>query len=142
MVNQIFHGKNLTLIDEVKPESLEDLLKSMEHKLLFRILVDGNVAGIEDLESFGFVPEKDMEIQLVIDRFSYQADESLLRPTTRNEDSFRISLAVLSFLRENKLQKETLEDLIGFELNLHGKHDFTLTELRRLELYTNLKFLV
>ena len=75
-------------------------------------------------------------------RIAYQADESLLRPTTRNEDSFRISLAVLSFLRENKLQKETLEDFIGFELNLHGKHDFTLTELRRLELYTNLKFLV
>lgn len=75
-------------------------------------------------------------------RIAYQVDESLLRTTARNEDSFRISLAVLSFLRENKLQKETLEDFIGFELNLHGKHDFTLTELRKLELYTNLKFLV
>lgn len=75
-------------------------------------------------------------------RIAHQPDESFLKPTVRNEDSFRISLAVLSFLRANKLQKETLEDLIGFELDLHGKHDFTLTELRRLELYTNLKFLV
>ena len=44
-----------------------------------RLEVNGNVAGIEDLESFGFVPEADMEIQLVIDRFSYENDESFLQ---------------------------------------------------------------
>lgn len=44
-----------------------------------RLEVNGNVAGIEDLESFGFVPEPDMEIQLVIDRFSYEENESFLQ---------------------------------------------------------------
>lgn len=44
-----------------------------------RLEVNGNVAGIEDLESFGFTPEKNMEIQLVIDRFSYEEDESFLQ---------------------------------------------------------------
>ena len=44
-----------------------------------RLEVNGNVAGIEDLESFGFVPEKNMEIQLVLDRFSYENDESFLQ---------------------------------------------------------------
>ena len=44
-----------------------------------RLEVGGNVAGIEDLESFGFVPEKDTKINLVIDRFSYEEDESFLQ---------------------------------------------------------------
>ncbi len=34
-----------------------------------RLEVNGNVAGIEDLESFGFTPEKGMIINLVIDGF-------------------------------------------------------------------------
>jgi excinuclease ABC subunit A len=41
-----------------------------------RLEINGNVAGIEDLESFGFTPEKGMKINLVIDRFSYEEDES------------------------------------------------------------------
>ena len=40
---------------------------------------NGNVANIEDLESFGFVPEESMEINLVIDRFSYENDEQFLQ---------------------------------------------------------------
>ena len=55
------------------------------------------------------------------------------------KDSVRISLYVLSFLRENSLKKETLEELVGFDLNLKGSHNFTLSELKKLELYTNLK---
>lgn len=44
-----------------------------------RLEVNGNLATIEDLESFGFVPEKDMKIELVIDRFSYEEDEHFLQ---------------------------------------------------------------
>jgi excinuclease ABC subunit A len=44
-----------------------------------RLEINGNVAGIEDLESFGFTPEKGMKINLVIDRFSYEEDESFLQ---------------------------------------------------------------
>ena len=54
-------------------------LKTLKISGFTRLEVNGNVAGIEDLESFGFVPEKDMEIQLVIDRFSYEEDESFLQ---------------------------------------------------------------
>ena len=54
------------------------------------------------------------------------------------KDSVRISLYVLSFLRENNLKKETLEELLGFDLNLKGSHNFTLSELKSLEIYTNL----
>ena len=54
------------------------------------------------------------------------------------KESARISLYVLSFLRENSLKKETLEELVGFDLNLKGSHNFTLSELKSLEIYTNL----
>ena len=54
------------------------------------------------------------------------------------KDSARISLYVLSFLRENSLKKETLEELLGFDLNLKGSYNFTLSELKSLEIYTNL----
>ena len=38
----------------------------------------------------------------------------------------------------NIMKKETLEELLGFDLNLKGSHNFTLSELKKLELYTNL----
>ena len=60
-------------------DTFEDTLKSLKLIGFTRLEVNGNVAGIEDLESFGFVPEKDMEIHLVIDRFSYDEDESFLQ---------------------------------------------------------------
>lgn len=60
-------------------ENFTELLKTLKLTGFTRLEVNGNVAGIEDLESFGFVPEKGMEIQLVIDRFSYEEDESFLQ---------------------------------------------------------------
>ncbi len=53
-----------------------------------RLEVAGNVAGIEDLESFGFVPQEGTIINLVIDRFSYEDDESFLQ---RLADSVQIA---------------------------------------------------
>ena len=55
------------------------------------------------------------------------------------KESARISFFILSFLRENNMKKETLEELLGFDLNLKGSHNFTLGELKKLELYINLK---
>ncbi|MBF8455958.1 excinuclease ABC subunit UvrA [Kaistella sp. G5-32] len=60
-------------------ENFTELLKTLKLTGFTRLEVNGNVAGIEDLESFGFIPEKEMEIQLVIDRFSYEEDESFLQ---------------------------------------------------------------
>ncbi len=54
-------------------------LKTLKVSGFTRLEVNGNIAGIEDLESFGFIPEKDMEIHLVIDRFRYEEDESFLQ---------------------------------------------------------------
>ena len=60
-------------------ENFTELLKTLKLTGFTRLEVNGNVAGIEDLESFGFLPEKNMEIQLVIDRFRYEEDESFLQ---------------------------------------------------------------
>jgi excinuclease ABC subunit A len=40
-----------------------------------KLEIQGQLTNIEDLESFGFVPEAGTEIGLVIDRFVYSADE-------------------------------------------------------------------
>lgn len=60
-------------------EKFQELLNTLKVSGFTKLEVNGNVAGIEDLESFGFVPEKDMKIFLVIDRFRYQEDESFLQ---------------------------------------------------------------
>ena len=57
------------------------------------------------------------------------------------KSSCNISISVLSFLRENRMQKEVLEDLVGFELDLTGKHDWKLSEIKRLEKQLNKKLL-
>ena len=74
-------GKTFLLRAPLKFEvsKFSELMKTLKLSGFTRIEVNGNVAGIEDLESFGFVPEKEMEIQLVIDRFSYEEDESFLQ---------------------------------------------------------------
>ncbi|MFB9119709.1 excinuclease ABC subunit UvrA [Bergeyella porcorum] len=55
------------------------LLNQLKVSGFTRLEINGNIAGIEDLESFGFVPENDMDIHLIIDRFSYEEDESFLQ---------------------------------------------------------------
>lgn len=65
------------LIFEV--EKFKEQLKILKMAGFTRLEVAGNVVGIEDLESFGFIPEKDAVINLVIDRFSYEEDENFLQ---------------------------------------------------------------
>ena len=83
VINFIKENENQTFLlrsplnFEVKEFS--ELLKTLKVSGFTRLEVNGIVAGIEDLESFGFAPEKDMEINLVIDRFSYQYNESFLQ---------------------------------------------------------------
>ncbi|WP_187478001.1 excinuclease ABC subunit UvrA [Amniculibacterium sp. G2-70] len=54
-------------------------LKTLKLSGFTRLEINGNVASIEDLESFGFSPTEDMDIHLVIDRFTYEEDESFLQ---------------------------------------------------------------
>ena len=44
-----------------------------------RLEINGNIASIEDLESFGFVPDPSMTVNLVIDRFVLEDDESFFQ---------------------------------------------------------------
>ena len=64
---------------EFEVENFSETLNTLKLSGFNRLSVNGNVAGIEDLESFGFVPEKEMEIHLVIDRFCYEDDENFLQ---------------------------------------------------------------
>ncbi|MDO5615081.1 MAG: excinuclease ABC subunit UvrA [Cruoricaptor ignavus] len=59
--------------------NFSELLNKLKVSGFTRLEINGNIAGIEDLQSFGFAPEQDMEIHLVIDRFSYHEDESFLQ---------------------------------------------------------------
>ena len=60
-------------------DQFSEQLKTLKLSGFTRLEINNNIANIEDLESFGFVPEADMEIHLVIDRFSYEEDESFLQ---------------------------------------------------------------
>ena len=60
-------------------ENFKEQLKILKMAGFTRLEVAGNVVGIEDLESFGFVPEKEAVINLVIDRFTYEDDENFLQ---------------------------------------------------------------
>lgn len=43
---KLFHRKNPDLIDEVNPESLEDLKEAMDNALIYQILIDNKTAGM------------------------------------------------------------------------------------------------
>ena len=93
-----------------------------------------------------FKKQKEETIGQWLKRTAYQGNNDLLsewRWRERNEywleDAQKIAVSVLIFLRENKIEKETFEDLCGFELNLKGSHNWKLSEIRKLELLLNKK---
>lgn len=92
VVNFISHhpGQTFLLRAPLKfaVENFSQTLNALKISGFTKLEVNGNVAGIEDLESFGFVPEQNMDIHLVIDRFSYEDDESFLQ---RLADSVQMS---------------------------------------------------
>lgn len=57
------------------PQTFANTLKTLKVSGFTRLEVSGNIVGIEDLESFGFIPEEEMEIHLLIDRFIYEEDD-------------------------------------------------------------------
>lgn len=60
-------------------EKFAEQLKILKMAGFTRLEIGGNVVAIQDLESFGFVPEEAATINLVIDRFQYEEDENFLR---------------------------------------------------------------
>jgi len=57
------------------------------------------------------------------------------------DDAFKISFSIYSFMKENNIGKETFEELTSFEVDLSGSYDWTLSEIRKLELIMNIKLL-
>lgn len=95
-----------------------------------------------------FKKQKDENTKNWLKRISYLPKDDLLgniswRKINKNwiEHSCKISISILSFLRENEMEKTTLEDLLGFELNLKGEYDWRLSEISKLELILNKKLL-
>lgn len=57
------------------------------------------------------------------------------------EDGFSICVSILRYLRENNDHLSNLETKCGFKIDLHGKHDWKLSEIKKIELVTGLKLL-
>ncbi|OPB84867.1 excinuclease ABC subunit UvrA [Elizabethkingia ursingii] len=107
-------------------ENFAEQLKTLKLQGFTRLEIGGNVASIEDLESFGFEPETGTEIFLVIDRFKYEDDETFLQ---RLADSIQMAFyegkgycsiknADNEKIREfsNKFE---LDDIVFNEPNIH-----------------------
>jgi hypothetical protein len=84
-----------------------------------------------------FKRQKEETIGQWLKRTAYQSEGFHKREHT--DDSIKIAVSVLSFLRENKLEKEEFEDLVGFEVDLHGQFDYTISQIRKIETIINRK---
>lgn len=83
-------GKNYILRAPLfhENEDFKTILNKLKLSGFTRLEINGNLAQIEDLETYNFTPEKEMEIHIIIDRFSYENDKSFLQ---RLADSIQIA---------------------------------------------------
>lgn len=51
------------------------------------------------------------------------------------QESFHFCFSVLTFLRQNNLSKEQMEDELGMELDLSGSYDFRMSEVQKIKQY-------
>lgn len=104
----------------------KEVINILKTSGFIRLEVNGNLVEIADLESFGFTPEAGMDIQLVIDRFIYEADEGFLQ---RLADSIQIAFyeghghCSLKNINDGKIRyfsnKFELDDKEFLEPNIH-----------------------
>ena len=52
-----------------------------------------------------------------------------------NKESSNFCLSVLSFLRENKIKKEKMEDDLNMEIDLSSSYDYRMSELVKIKKY-------
>lgn len=82
-------GKYLLLSPlEVQGRDFSELLKLLKGQGYVRLEIGGKVVTMEDLESFGFTPEPEVDILLVVERFSVEHNEEALQ---RFADSVQIA---------------------------------------------------
>jgi hypothetical protein len=84
-----------------------------------------------------FKRQKEETIGQWLKRTAYQGEGFPKREHT--DDSIKIAVSVLLFLRENNIEKEDFEDLVGFEVDLHGQFDYTISQIRKIELIIDKK---
>ena len=53
----------------------------------------------------------------------------------QTDKSIKYWISVLSFLRENKISKEQMEDDLNMELDLSGSYDFRMSETEKIKNY-------
>jgi Zn-finger domain-containing protein len=87
-----------------------------------------------------FNKSKEETIEQWVGRIAYQR-ENVSKRVRATEECVDIALAVLSFLRRNKIKKEDLEEQLNFELDLSGSYDWRLSEIRKIEEITKLELL-
>lgn len=61
---------------EETQKNFKEQLHTLKISGFNRLEINDNIVEIQDLESFGFTPEKEMRIHLVIDRFTFEEDEN------------------------------------------------------------------
>ncbi len=82
-------GKYLLLAPlDLKNKDFKSALNILKGQGYVRLEVGGNVVTIEDLESFGFSPDENTKINLVIERFAVEHEEEFLH---RFADSVQIA---------------------------------------------------
>lgn len=82
-------GKFLLLSPlDFKNKDFKSLLQVLKSQGYVRLEIQGNVVTLEDLESFGFQPETEMNINLVVERFAVEYGEEYLQ---RLADSVQIA---------------------------------------------------
>jgi hypothetical protein len=84
-----------------------------------------------------FKRQKKEAISKWLSRTAYQGNG--FSKGLHTKDSIKIAVSVLSFLRENGIEEEDFEDLVGFEVDLHGQFDYTISQIRKIELIINKK---
>ena len=52
-----------------------------------------------------------------------------------NKESSKFCLSVLSFLRENNISKEKMEDDLGMEIDLSSHYDYKMSEICKIKHY-------
>lgn len=89
--------------------------------------------------------QKDESVKDFLDRVSLPSNCLEVFEWRRNNEywlnsSFKISLTILIYLRKNNISVVELYDLCGFEFSLKGDQDFKLSEIKKIELVTGIKF--
>ncbi|WP_370449482.1 excinuclease ABC subunit UvrA [Apibacter sp. HY039] len=80
-VNSLSEGGKYLLLSplDLMDKDFNQLLQTLKGQGYVRLEIEGKVISIEDLESFGYSPEKNTLIHLVIERFSIEHQEEFLQ---------------------------------------------------------------